>query len=156
MDRRQLLAGMAAATALIRAPAAPAQPADALTNLVATVAPISPAERVQRIARLQARLRLAGIGAVLIEAGSSLAYFTGIEWWRSERVTAALIPAEGDPIVITPFFEAPSIKEMLAVPAAIRTWDEHQDPMALVAGWLALVISGWRCTSSLRSRNASR
>ena len=138
MERRQVLGAIAMAAALARAPGAPAQaaPETALTNLANTVPPISAAERLQRIGRLQARLRLAGIGAVLIEAGSSLSYFTGIEWWRSERVTAALIPADGEPIVITPFFEAPSIKEMLAIPAAIRTWDEHQDPMALVAGWL--------------------
>ncbi|MFM5894955.1 MAG: M24 family metallopeptidase [Novosphingobium sp.] len=52
-------------------------------------------------------------------------------------MTAAVIPANGEPVVVTPFFEAPSIKETLGIPASVRTWDEHENPMALVAGWLS-------------------
>ena len=155
MDRRQLLGGMGALAALAQAPALHAEPGDTLANIAATVPPISKVERLERVARLQARLRLAGLGAVLIEAGSSLDYFTGIQWWRSERMTAALIPADGDPLVVTPFFEAPSISEMLAVPAEVRTWDEHQDPMALVAGWLRKSCSAARPTLRVASKVSS-
>ena len=49
--------------------------------------PISRAERVSRIARAQRLMRANGIGSVLVEAGPSLDYFTGIQWWRSERLT---------------------------------------------------------------------
>ena len=126
-------AGMAAALPYAKAGTAERP---ALVDLAAGAKPISRAERIDRISRLQAHLRKAGIGAILIEAGSSLDYFTAIQWWRSERMTAVVIPADGEPVVVTPFFEAPSIKEMLDVPAAIRTWDEHENPMALVAGWL--------------------
>src|SRR4029079_10900455 len=78
----------------------------------------------------------AGIGSVLIESGPSLDYYTGIQWWRSERLTGVVIPAQGDPIVVTPFFERPSIAEMLAVPAEIRTWNEDEEPLKLVADFL--------------------
>src|SRR4029450_13176480 len=44
--------------------------------------------------------------------------------------------AEGDPVVVTPFFESPSIKEMLEVPAEIRTWNEDEEPLKLVADFL--------------------
>ena len=54
----------------------------------------------------------------------------------SERLTGAVIPVEGDIGVFTPFFEEPSVRETLAVPGEVRTWQEHEDPMALVAGWL--------------------
>jgi Xaa-Pro dipeptidase len=37
---------------------------------------------------------------------------------------------------VTPFFEEPSVRESLAVAADLRTWQEHEDPLALVAGWL--------------------
>jgi Xaa-Pro dipeptidase len=74
-----------------------------------------------------------GLAALLVESGSSLTYFTGIRWSRSERITAAVIPATGQPIVVTPFFEAPSVKETLAVPADIRTWHEDASPFALIA-----------------------
>jgi len=88
------------------------------------------------MAKVQALMQQAGIGALLVEAGSTLRYFTGINWWRSERLTAALIPAEGPLCVVTPFFEEPSIREMLAVPGDVRVWQEDQNPHALVAGWL--------------------
>ena len=77
-----------------------------------------------------------GIGAVVIEPGSSLDYFTGVQWHRSERLTAAVIPATGDPIVVTPFFESPSVRETLAIPAEIRTWNEDEEPLKFVADYL--------------------
>ena len=98
--------------------------------------PIGRAERVSRIARAQRLMRANGIGSVLVEAGPSLDYFTGIQWWRSERLTGVVIPAQGDPIIVTPFFERPSIAEMLGIPAEIRTWNEDQEPLKLVADFL--------------------
>jgi Xaa-Pro dipeptidase len=98
--------------------------------------PITAAERVARLTKARDLMRRQGIGAVLVESGPSLDYFTGIQWWRSERLTGVVIPAEGDPIVITPFFEQPTIKEMLAVPAEIRTWQEDEEPLKLVADFL--------------------
>ena len=47
-----------------------------------------------------------------------------------------MIPAEGDPIIVTPFFESPSVAETLAIPAEIRTWNEDEDPLKLVADFL--------------------
>ena len=98
--------------------------------------PIGRAERVSRLARAQRLMRANGIGSVLVEAGPSLDYFTGIQWWRSERLTGAVIPAHGDPIIVTPFFERPSIAEMLGISAEIRTWNEDQEPLKLVADFL--------------------
>ena len=98
--------------------------------------PISPAERVQRLQKAQALMRQHGIGAVLVESGPSLDYYTGVQWWRSERLTGVVIPAQGDPIIVTPFFEGPSIREMLVVPAEVRTWQEDEEPLKLVAGFL--------------------
>ncbi len=138
-NRRQLLAGsigLAATLASSWPNSTWASVSDDLPNLGQSAVPISKAERLQRIANVQGRMRAAGIGAMLVEPGSSLVYFSGINWWRSERVTAFLIPAEGEGIVVTPFFEAPSIRESLAIPAEIRTWNEDDDPMMLAANWL--------------------
>ncbi|MEO6224334.1 MAG: Xaa-Pro peptidase family protein [Sphingomicrobium sp.] len=98
--------------------------------------PISTAERLGRIAGAQALMQRNGIGAVVIEPGASLDYYTGVQWWRSERLTAAVIPAHGEPIVVTPFFERPSVAESLSVPAEIRTWNEDEEPLKLVADFL--------------------
>ena len=98
--------------------------------------PVSSAERLGRIAKARTLMQQSGIGAIIVESGPSLDYFTGIQWWRSERLTAAVIPAAGDPIVVTPFFERPSVAESLSIPAEIRTWNEDEEPLKLVAGFL--------------------
>ena len=98
--------------------------------------PISQTERLGRLAKARQLMQQSGIGSVIVESGSSLDYLTGVEWHRSERLTAAVIPVEGDPIIVTPFFEKPSVAETLAVPAEIRTWNEDEDPLKLVADFL--------------------
>ena len=98
--------------------------------------PISSAERLQRMSKAQQLMRAAGLKALLVEAGSSLVYFTGVQWRRSERLTAALIPAEGQAVLITPAFEEPSVRESLKIPADVRVWNEHESPFALLADWL--------------------
>ena len=107
-----------------------------LSDLTRAVKPIDAAERAARLTRAQALMRRHGIGAVLIEPGSSMIYFTGVMWHRSERLTAAIVPAEGEPCIVTPFFEEPSVRETLAVPAEVRVWQEDQNPLAVVAGFL--------------------
>ena len=76
------------------------------------------------------------VGALIVESGSSLDYFTGIQWHRSERTTAAVIPARGDVVVVTPAFEEPSIRETLAVSGDVRPWNEHESPFDLIVGAL--------------------
>jgi Xaa-Pro dipeptidase len=135
--RRNFLSGAGALTAAMTLPWSRvlAQAVEQLTP-IPLPPPITAAERMQRLAKARDRMRALGIGAVLVESGPSLDYFTGIQWWRSERLTAAVIPAEGDPIIVTPFFESPSIREMLLVPAEIRTWQEDEEPLKLIADFL--------------------
>jgi Xaa-Pro dipeptidase len=121
--------------------AAPAE--TELKSIIAGAVPIGREERLRRIAKAQGLMRSQGLGSILIEPGASLDYFTGVKWWRSERLTAALIPADGEPVIFTPFFEEPSVRESLGVPASVRTWNEHEDPLKLVAGTLRdLKLSG--------------
>jgi Xaa-Pro dipeptidase len=137
IPRRRFLGGAAAfaAAAVLPFDRVAAQAAAELPK-IALPPPISGAERVRRLARARDLMRRDGIGAVLVESGPSLDYYTGIQWWRSERLTGVVIPAEGEPIVVTPFFERPTIEEMLAVPAEIRTWEEDEEPLKLVADFL--------------------
>jgi len=123
-----------AAAALISPRLAAAAPAE--LPKIPLPPPISREERLARIAKARSLIQQRGFGAVLVESGPSLDYFTGIQWWRSERLTGVVIPATGDPIVVTPFFEKPSIEEMLLVPAEIRTWEEDEEPLKLVADFL--------------------
>jgi Xaa-Pro dipeptidase len=135
--RRTFLAGSAAAAAAMTLPLSRVRAAAAeALKPIALPPPISPGERLARISKAQQLMQKNGIGSVIVESGSSLDYLTGVEWHRSERLTAAVIPAQGDPIIVTPFFEMPSVQETLAIPAEIRTWNEDEDPLKLVADFL--------------------
>ncbi|RZM30624.1 MAG: aminopeptidase P family protein, partial [Sphingomonas sp.] len=52
--------------------------------------PIDKVEIVARLGRAQAAMQRLGIGCIIVEPGSSLTYFTGIRWGRSERATIAV------------------------------------------------------------------
>jgi Xaa-Pro dipeptidase len=98
--------------------------------------PIGRDERLQRVLKARALMKQNGIGAIIVEPGSSLDYLTGVQWWRSERLTAAVIPVEGDPIIVTPFFEKPSVEESLKIPAEVRVWQEDEEPLKVVGDFL--------------------
>ena len=89
----------------------------------------------ERLARQEAARRLtreAGADALLIDAGASLQYFTGVPWRATERLVALLLPVSGDPIVIAPHFEAGSLEAVLATPARVRLWEEDESPHRLL------------------------
>ena len=110
--------------------------APGLSSITTGVQPITAQEHSARIAKVQTAMQQRRIAALLVEAGSMLEYFTGIHWWRSERTTAALIPAEGHVVVVTPFFEEPSIRETLKITGDVRPWKEDESPFDLIAGAL--------------------
>jgi len=105
-----------------------------LRSMTTHVKPITADERRARLEKLQSLMQERKITAFLVEPGSSLDYFTGVKWWRSERTTAALIPAQGQTIIVTPYFEEPSIRETLQVGADVRTWKEDESPFDLLVG----------------------
>ena len=136
LSRRLFLGTAAAAPALTLAAGGTARATTAetgLASLTTNAQPIGVEERRARIAKLQELMSRQKIAAMLIESGSSLDYFTGIRWWRSERTTAAVIPAKGDVIVVTPAFEEPSIRETLQINGEVRPWNEHESPFELLA-----------------------
>ena len=105
----------------------------ALPEMSADAKPISAEEHSERLSKAQSLMQAQGIAALVLEAGSALVYFTGIRWWRSERFTGVVVPADGQPVAITPYFEEPSIRESVKVDIEIRTWNEHENPFELVA-----------------------
>lgn len=137
IDRRSLIVGAAVAPLLWSAVARAAAPdLSGLADMTGDVKPITATERAARLAKAQKLMKANGIDAVLIEPGASLVYFTGVRWGRSERLTAAVLPVEGPVLIVTPFFEEPSVRQTLAVEAEVRVWQEDQSPVALIAAWL--------------------
>ena len=102
---------------------------------------ITAPERAQRIARAQAILADLGADAIIIGAGASLRYFTGVGWNPTERLVATILPRTGGPVMICPRFELGSLEAGLGIEAPIAPkialWEEHENPYALVAAQLA-------------------
>jgi len=96
-------------------------------------APISESERDLRRAKAQRLMAQLGFAAMLVEPGANMVYFTGIEWARSERLFAFLLPATGKPVVVAPAFEQQRAEDQVAGRFEIRVWQEDQNPEALVA-----------------------
>jgi Xaa-Pro dipeptidase len=140
MDRRDfatLRTGTAAAAALT-AGCTPAE-GDAVSGLqpmLDGVTPISDAERATRLERARQLMTEGGIDAIVVEPGTTLSYFTDVQWGLSERPFAAVIPARGEPAWICPGFEEERARERVAANAEVRVWQEDESPYGLLAGIL--------------------
>ncbi|MFC3579605.1 M24 family metallopeptidase [Sphingomonas hylomeconis] len=108
-----------------------------LTPWTARAAPIARAEYDARLDRARALTEQAGATALLVNAGASLRYFTGVPWGPSERMVALLLPVGGRPVVICPAFEQGTLAADLRIDADLALWQEDEQPADLVARLLA-------------------
>lgn len=137
IDRRAFLATQAAALGMAGAGLPPAASA-AAAGTIAEAAPITAEERAARRAKLRGLMKESGIDALLVEPGSTMRYFTGVNWWRSERVTAVVMPADGEMFWISPAFEEPKLLEVADGSPKIVVWNEDESPSAAAAAEFAL------------------
>ena len=104
-----------------------------LSNMTSDVAPIQKSEYLSRIDKAQQYMQQNGIAALYLNAGTNLTYFTGMQWYASERLVGAILPASGDIIYVAPYFEIDSLEERKLIEGDIIGWQEHESPYALVA-----------------------
>ncbi len=78
---------------------------DNLQPMTEGVQPITVAERQERIKKAQRLLKEAGMAALVLDSGTTMNYFTGLRWGRSERTMVAVIPAQGEVSYVCPGFE---------------------------------------------------
>ena len=102
------------------------------------VQPISADERRGRIEKARSLLAANKIDAVMLTGGTSLVYFSGMQWGLSERLLAMVLPAKGDAFYVCPAFEEDRAREQIAKgplghSADVRTWEEHESPYERVA-----------------------
>lgn len=106
-----------------------------------------PAERyAQRLERAAASAAAAGLDALLVGVGADLRYLSGYVALPLERLTMLVVPAHGHPTLVAPRLEAlpaRSCPAALAGVVEVGTWDETDDPFALVASLVApAAVSG--------------
>jgi len=105
-----------------------------LKPMTGGISPITVEERQGRIEKARALMAESDIAAMYLEAGSSLFYFTGVRWGRSERMMAAVIPAQGEIAYVCPAFEEARLRELVIFSDDVRVWEEDESPYELVAG----------------------
>src|SRR5260370_19307966 len=104
----------------------------AIKNRRGDVPPIGVDERVARIARAQAIMREKGIDALYLDVSSSMTYFTGLKFRRTERMHSAVLPAKGEIVYVSPAFEVEKLRTMIAFGDKIAVCEEDDDPTATV------------------------
>ena len=99
-----------------------------LKSMTADVIPISLEERKARVEKAQRLLTEQNMGALVVDAGTSLIYFTGISWWPSERPMVAIIPAKGEVSYVCPGFEEDRLRELIKIGKDVYPWQEDESP----------------------------
>ncbi|HZQ19558.1 MAG TPA: Xaa-Pro peptidase family protein [Terriglobales bacterium] len=109
-----------------------------LPSLKEQVKPITVQERIDRQDKARRLMQANHLDAILLMSGTSLRYFTGIQWWGSERTFAFVLPASGKTFFVCPAFEqARALEQIANSPQAgvadIRTWQEDESPYEKLA-----------------------
>jgi Xaa-Pro dipeptidase len=113
-------------------------PIAGLKSMRSMAKPITNAERQKRIQKAQRLMANNKIDALMLAQGTSLVYFTNVRWGGGERLFTVVVPQTGQPFVVCPAFEEDRAREQLGMGpfgtnAEVLTWQEDEDPYALVA-----------------------
>ena len=133
MNRRAFLSTAAAGLAgRARAQSVP----DAIRNLrpmTDGIQPITDDERRARMEKARRLMRENRLGAIVLEGGSSLYYFTGTRWPPSDRTFALVLPARGELAWIVPEADRERARQAIRMGSDVRAWQEGEGPYKALA-----------------------
>lgn len=113
-------------------PAAAAKPAK-----IEIPPPLPAARYAQRRKEVAEKMRRDAIDALLLTPCPSLLYLTGADLWRSERLIASVLRADGSWENLGPAFEADRLKAS-GLPGELVTWEEAENPSPMLARMLSV------------------
>ncbi len=135
MNRRHFLS-VTAAAALARAqqpsPAVP-EAIRKLKPMTDGIQPIADAERLARMDKARKLMREHKIGAIVLEGGASMFYYTGTRWPQSDRLFAWVLPAAGEPAWIVPESDRDRAQSAIRLSTDVRAWPESEGPYRKLA-----------------------
>jgi Xaa-Pro aminopeptidase len=113
----------------------------ALSSMRSQMVPITNDERKTRLDKARQLMAANKLGAIMLTGGTSLNYFTNMQWGLSERLLAVVIPASGNAFIVCPAFEHDRAMEQatagpLGAGTDVMTWQEDESPYKLVADGL--------------------
>jgi len=89
-----------------------------------------------RLERARTAARQVGVDALVVTPGPDLQYLTGVVKHSHERLSALLLPVEGDPAFVVPTLERPGLAGSAVEAMDVLTWTDGVDPHALAASRL--------------------
>lgn len=95
------------------------------------IKPITKEERLERQEKARTLMARYGMDTLFFEGGTSLKYFTGVSWERSERLFAMILPRNGTLHYIVPKFEQSRALEQIGE-ANLLAWEEDENPYELI------------------------
>jgi Xaa-Pro dipeptidase len=100
--------------------------------------PITREERHERQDHARKLMGENSLDAIVLMAGTSLNYFSGIRWWGGERTFALVLPAKGSAFYVCPAFEQGRALEQISnAPDGekpdVRIWQEDENPYQRIA-----------------------
>jgi Xaa-Pro aminopeptidase len=89
----------------------------------------------RRLRSAVAATKQAGLAGLVITPGYDLRYLVGSRAQTFERLTALVLPVDGDPTVVVPRMELASLREsaVTELGLAVRDWVDGDDPYRMVA-----------------------
>ena len=69
---------------------------------------------------------------VATSGATNFTYLVGSDYGRSERLIALVLPVDGKPTLVAPAFEVERVRRGSRIEAAVRGWEEQEDPFALL------------------------
>jgi Xaa-Pro dipeptidase len=102
-----------------------------INSIRSRIKPITVEGRELRMEQARRHMRDNNIDLLLMEGGTSMTYYCGAHWGRSERLFAMMLPQKGEPIFIAPKFEEGRAKEQTGS-AKLFTWQEDESPYEVI------------------------
>jgi Xaa-Pro dipeptidase len=126
MNRRAFLVTAAAGVGLGKAE--PQEVPELIRNLKPMTDGIQPITDEERRARMEKARRLMHenqLGAIVLEGGSSLFYFTGTRWNPTDHTFCFVFPAKGDPAWIVSAQDEAKARGAIRLATDVRVWREE-------------------------------
>jgi Xaa-Pro aminopeptidase len=107
----------------------------------------------QRLKAAAEATAAAGLAGLVITPGYDLRYLLGSRAQTFERLTALVIPGDGEPTIVVPRMELAALKAsaVLELALSVRDWVDGEDPYRLVADALGGASGPGTFPESLRS-----
>ena len=136
--------------------ARPAEPPSisALVSMQGQATPISAEERRGRVDKARRLMAEHKIDALMLTGGTSMVYFSGIQWGLSERLFSLVIPRTGEPFVVCPAFEEDRAREQFAASPFTGTADEFTSTHTRIRTRTIAKRSPKRLTTAFPDRHA--